>query len=86
MDDAVLGTAVVQGHVEGVQHEVGAQAGRERPADHTAGEGLDDYGQEQEAHARRKVGDVGDVELVWALRYFQIVAPNFRRRRALETW
>jgi len=56
MMDDVRRPALCDGHVEGVQHQAGAQVVRHRPADDAPTEGVHHYGQVDEAVQGRHVG------------------------------
>jgi len=53
-------------HVQGVEHDVGLEAGRHRPADDSPAPDIEDDGEVEESGPRRHVGDVRDPELVRA--------------------
>lgn len=57
MDDRVR-AALPEGHVQRVEHELGAQVGGHGPADHTPTAGIEHDRQVQEARPSRDVGDV----------------------------
>jgi len=63
MDDPV-GPPLAQRHVERVEHEVGLEVRRHRPAHDAAAEHVEHDREEQEAGPRRHVGDVRDPELI----------------------
>lgn len=56
--------AVPDPHLQGVQREVGTQGLRQLPADHFAGEHVDDVRRIRPAGERPAVGDVSDPQLV----------------------
>lgn len=60
----IVGSALVQRHVQGIEHEVGFQVRLHGPADHSVTPRIDDDRQVQEAAPGRDIGDVGDPELV----------------------
>ena len=51
-------------HLQGVDHELGPQAGRHRPANHPTAAGVEDEGQAEEAFSRAYLGYVRHPELV----------------------
>ena len=57
VDDGVR-SALLDGHVEGIEHELGAQVPGHRPAHDPAAEHVEDDGQVQESRQGRHVGDV----------------------------
>ena len=58
MDDRMR-SALPERHVQGVEHEFGAQMVGHRPADHAPAEGIEHHGEEQESGQGRDVGKVG---------------------------
>ena len=80
MDD-VLRPARCQRHVQGIEHELGVQAGGHRPADDAAAERIECDGQVEEAGPRRNVGDIGHPQHVRARRLELAVHPVERARR-----
>ena len=66
MDD-VLRPARCQRHVQGIEHELGVQGRRHRPADDAAAERIECDCQIEEAGPRRNVGDIGHPQHVRAL-------------------
>jgi len=62
MDDR-RGTAAPQRHVQGIEHQLGAQMCLHRPSHDPPGEGVQNHRQVQEPGPRRDVGDVGHPEL-----------------------
>jgi hypothetical protein len=48
--------ALVQGHVQGIEDELGAQVCGHGPAHHAAAEGVDQHQQEQETRPGRDIG------------------------------
>jgi hypothetical protein len=64
MHQARGGIALGDGHVEGVQDELGAQMVGHRPADDPPREGVQDHRQVQPALTGALLGDVGHPQLV----------------------
>jgi hypothetical protein len=62
--DHIDGTALRQGHVESIEHELGLQIVAHRPADDPAREGIQHDSQVEEPGPGRDVGDVRDPEPV----------------------
>jgi hypothetical protein len=60
--DHLAWPALVQSHLERLEHELGAQVRRHRPAHDLAAPRVDDHRQIQEPAPRRHVGDVRDPE------------------------
>ena len=58
MDQPRVGSAIPDGHVEGVHHQLGSEVVGHRPANHPAAEDIQDHGQVQPARPGRDVGDV----------------------------
>ena len=56
------GPPLRHGHVEGIEHELGAQVRRHGPADHAATPRIEDDGQIEEAGPRGNAGDIGHPE------------------------
>jgi len=65
--DHTVGLALVQRHLKRVEHELGAQMRRHRPADDAPAEDIEHDGEVEEPRPGRDVGDVGAVELIRAL-------------------
>jgi len=63
-----LGLPAPDGHLQGVQGQIGAQRPRGLPADDEAAERVDDQGHIDEAGPGRDIGEVGDPQLVGSLR------------------
>lgn len=63
MDD-VLRLALRDGHVQRVEHDIGSQRGRHRPADDATAPRVEDDGDVQKACPRRHVRNVGNPKLV----------------------
>src|SRR5262245_10619409 len=57
--------AVVDGLLQGIEHEVGRQRGRDTPSDDATGEDIDDERDIDEAAPGRHVGEIRDPELIW---------------------
>jgi len=70
MDEAVeVTTATAEdGHLEGIEREVGTQRGRDPPAHDAATEGVDDEGRIAEAAWGPDIGEVGHPETVGSVR------------------
>jgi len=51
-------TPLRRGHVQGIEHQFGAQVRRHRPADHAATPHIEDDGQIEETRPGRDVGDI----------------------------
>jgi len=64
--DVGSGAALVKGHAERVEDEVGAHVGRELPADDATAERVDDKGEEHHSLPAAQVGQIGDPQLVGA--------------------
>src|SRR5258707_2025350 len=64
MDDAGARLALAQCHVERVEHQLGTQVRRHRPADDAAAAGIEHDGEVQETGPGGDVRDVGHPELV----------------------
>jgi hypothetical protein len=60
--DHPFGPTLLQGHVQSLQNQLGAQMGRHRPADDPAAPGIHHHRQVQESCPGRDVGDVGHPE------------------------
>ena len=58
------GTSLAPGHLEGVEHHVGAHVGRYTPADDHPGEGVGDKAHVGHPGACRHVGEIGHPERV----------------------
>lgn len=56
------------GHIERVEHEIGPQMGRHRPAHNPAAADVEDDREIEEPHPDGDVGDIGDPKLIGALR------------------
>ena len=57
--DHPVGSALAQGHIQGVCDQLASQMVGHGPADDTATEGVYDHGEIEEAHMGRHVGDIG---------------------------
>jgi hypothetical protein len=69
VDHFVSGPPVPDGHLQGIDHQLGAQMLRHGPADHTSAERIeDDREREKALPPRRRVGDVSDPQLVRRVR------------------
>jgi hypothetical protein len=66
MMDHVPRPTLTEGHVQGIQNQLGSQMVCHRPADHLAAPDIHDDRQIEEARHGRNVGDVGDPQLVGA--------------------
>jgi hypothetical protein len=64
MDQAWGGVALGDGHVQGVQDQLGAEVVGHRPADDPAGERVQDHGEVQPALTGALLGDVSDPQAV----------------------
>ena len=64
MMDDVVRAALLERHVEGVEHERRLEGVGHRPADDPAAVDTHDHGQERKADQGREVGDVRHPELV----------------------
>jgi hypothetical protein len=60
--------ALPNGHVERVEHELGLQVGGHGPAHDPAAADIEDDREIEESRPRGDVGDIGDPELIGALR------------------
>jgi len=78
-DQAGCRLSLADGHVEGVQDQLGAQVVGHRPAHHSPGEGVQDHRQIQPPFAGALLGDVGDPEPVGAGR-LEVTLDEIRRR------
>ncbi len=56
--------ALLQSHLERLEHELGAEMTFHRPTDNAATPSVEDDGQIQESRLGPNVGDVGDPELI----------------------
>ena len=68
MVDDGLGTALLEGHVESVQDQAGAQVVGHGPPDDAPAEGIEHDGQVEEPGPGRDVGNVGDPQPVGCIR------------------
>jgi len=66
MDEASAGSTTGDGHVDGIEDQLGAQVSGHRPADDSAAEHVHDDGQIEEALPGRQIGDVGHPQPVGA--------------------
>jgi hypothetical protein len=64
MHQAWGGVALGDGHVQGVQDQLGAQVLSHRPADDPAGERVEDHGEVQPALTGALLGDVSDPQAI----------------------
>ena len=64
MVDDIIRPAPLQRHVESIEHHLGVQRGRKRPADNTTRIDVNDDRQIKEAGPRRKVRYVGNPQLI----------------------
>jgi len=76
----VGGPALLDGHVQGRQDELGPEMGFHRPTDHAPAPGVEDDGEIQKPGPRRNVGDVGHPQLIGAGRC-EVAGDEIRRRR-----
>ena len=60
MDELVDSRSGIQGLLEGVEREIGAQRACDTPANDHPGEDVDDERDVDEAGPRRHVGEIGD--------------------------
>ena len=67
MVNDVARPAARERHVECIEHELGAQMRRHRPADDATAPGVEDDGEEEKAGPGRDVRDVGDPQPVGAV-------------------
>src|SRR5215212_5505125 len=67
VDDGLVWSrvAVGDGHAKGVSDQWGGLVAVDRPADHPAGEHIQDHTAGHRALSGRVLGDVGDPQLVW---------------------
>jgi hypothetical protein len=63
-----LGLATPDGHLQGVQGQVGAERPGGLPADQVAAEGVDDQGHIDKAGPGRHIGQISDPQLIGSLR------------------
>ena len=66
MMDHLARLTLAEGHVEGVQNQLGSQMVGHRPADDPAAPDIHDDRQIEKSRGGREVSDVGDPQLVWA--------------------
>jgi len=59
MVDDVRRSALPKRHVQGIEHQLGGEAGRHRPADDPTAEGVEHHRQVKKAGPGRDVGQVG---------------------------
>jgi hypothetical protein len=80
VDQPRVGTPVPDGHVEGVEDELGAEVVGHRPADHPTRVDIQDDGQIQPARPGRDVGDVSRPDTVGCGRS-ELAVDQVRSRR-----
>ncbi len=60
-------SALRDGHLQGIQHQLRAEVMGHGPPDDAAAEGVEHHGEVEETRSRRHIGDVGDPEPVRCL-------------------
>ena len=81
VDDRIW-TALLHGHLQGVEHEFGAQVRGHRPAHDSAAEHVEDDGQVHESRQSRHVSDVSHSQPVWSIG-MEAALDQVRRRAGL---
>ena len=68
MMDHLSRPTLAEGHVQGVQNQLGSQMVRHRPTDDPAAPDIHDDRQVEEARRGRDIGDIRDPQPVWTVR------------------
>ena len=77
-----FGPALLHGHLQCLDYQLGAQVRRHRPAHDPPAEHVENDGQVEEADERRDVGDVGDPQAIRRVR-LEVALDPIRRRPGL---